>query len=130
MRGRVIHCVDAHAEGEPSRIIVGGVLDVPGATMLEKMQRLEREGDELRRLLLFEPRGSAPLSAFTDAAWGTVDVPGASGRFFGDAGVGASLSGALYDQSYTVRVDLPLWTRSLGAGSDGTVNWVVSLSMK
>ena len=27
---RVIHCVDAHAEGEPSRIVVGGVLDVPG----------------------------------------------------------------------------------------------------
>jgi proline racemase len=62
VRGRVIHCVDAHAEGEPSRIIVGGVLDVPGATMLEKMHHLEREGDELRRLLLFEPRGSAPLS--------------------------------------------------------------------
>jgi proline racemase len=62
VRGRVIHCVDAHAEGEPSRIIVGGVLDVPGATMLEKMQHLEREGDDLRRLLLFEPRGSAPLS--------------------------------------------------------------------
>jgi proline racemase len=60
--GRVLHCVDAHAEGEPSRIVVGGVLDVPGATMLEKMQRLEAEGDELRRLLLFEPRGSAPLS--------------------------------------------------------------------
>jgi proline racemase len=58
----VIHCVDAHAEGEPSRIIVGGVLDVPGTTMLEKMQHLEREGDDLRRLLLFEPRGSAPLS--------------------------------------------------------------------
>jgi proline racemase len=62
VRGRVIHCVDAHAEGEPSRIIVGGVLDVPGTTMLEKMQHLEREGDDLRRLLLFEPRGSAPLS--------------------------------------------------------------------
>ena len=30
MARRVIHCVDAHAEGEPSRIIVGGVLDVPG----------------------------------------------------------------------------------------------------
>ena len=58
----MIHCVDAHAEGEPSRIIVGGVLDVPGTTMLEKMQHLEREGDDLRRLLLFEPRGSAPLS--------------------------------------------------------------------
>ena len=60
---RVIHCVDAHAEGEPSRIIVGGVLDVEGTTMLEKARWLEREGDWLRRLCLFEPRGSAPLSA-------------------------------------------------------------------
>ena len=59
----MIHCVDTHAEGEPSRIIVGGVLDVPGTTMLEKAQWLEREGDWLRRLCLFEPRGSAPLSA-------------------------------------------------------------------
>ena len=58
---RVIQCVDAHAEGEPSRVVVGGVLDVPGATMLEKMRALERD-DRLRRLLLFEPRGSAPLS--------------------------------------------------------------------
>src|SRR5919108_2771187 len=61
--GKVIHCVDAHAEGEPSRIVLGGVLEVPGETMLEKMRHLEREGDALRRLLLFEPRGSAPLSA-------------------------------------------------------------------
>jgi proline racemase len=60
---RLIHCVDAHAEGEPSRIVVGGVLDVPGTTMLEKARWLEREGDWLRRLCLFEPRGSAPLSA-------------------------------------------------------------------
>jgi proline racemase len=60
---KVIHCVDAHAEGEPSRVVVGGVLDVPGETMLEKLRHLEREGDALRRLLLFEPRGSAPLSA-------------------------------------------------------------------
>jgi proline racemase len=61
--GKVIHCVDAHAEGEPSRVVVGGVLDVPGETMLDKLRHLEREGDALRRLLLFEPRGSAPLSA-------------------------------------------------------------------
>jgi proline racemase len=60
---KVIHCVDAHAEGEPSRIVVGGVLDVPGESMLDKLRHLEREGDALRRLLLFEPRGSAPLSA-------------------------------------------------------------------
>ena len=60
---RVIHCVDAHAEGEATRVVVGGVLDVPGATMLDKALWLEREGDWLRRLCLFEPRGSAPLSA-------------------------------------------------------------------
>jgi proline racemase len=42
--------------------VVGGVLDVPGTTMLDKMRHLEREGDALRRRLLFEPRGSAPLS--------------------------------------------------------------------
>src|SRR3954447_15396575 len=59
---KVIHCVDAHAEGEPSRIVVGGVLDVPGETMLEKMRHLEREADSLRRLILHEPRGMAPLS--------------------------------------------------------------------
>src|ERR1700755_3449532 len=59
---RVIHCVDTHAEGEPSRIVVGGVLDVPGDTMLDKMHALEAD-DTLRRLLIFAPRGSAPLSA-------------------------------------------------------------------
>src|SRR3954467_9616963 len=59
---RVIHCVDAHAEGEPSRIVVGGVLDVEGTTMLEKMRALEAD-DRLRRGLLFGPRGPAPLSA-------------------------------------------------------------------
>src|SRR3954451_18145343 len=59
---RVIHCVDAHAEGEQSRVVVGGVLDVPGTTMLEKMRALEAD-DRLRRTLIFEPRGSAPLSA-------------------------------------------------------------------
>jgi proline racemase len=59
---KVIHCVDAHAEGEPSRIVVGGVLDVPGETMLDKMRHLEREADSLRRLILHEPRGMAPLS--------------------------------------------------------------------
>src|ERR1700755_1075294 len=60
---RVIHCVDTHAEGEPSRIVVGGVLDVPGETMLDKMRALERDGDWLRRVALSEPRGSSPLSA-------------------------------------------------------------------
>ena len=52
-----ITVVDAHAGGEPGRVIVGGVHDVPGATMLEKRDNLRREADGLRRLLLREPRG-------------------------------------------------------------------------
>jgi len=68
------------------------------------------------------------LAAFTDAAWGTLDVPGADGRFFGDAGLGAAFSGTLYDRSYSVRVDFPLWTRDAVRGSDeGSVHWVFSL---
>ena len=39
---RMLQAVDAHAAGEPGRVIVGGVLDVPGATMFEKMRHLAR----------------------------------------------------------------------------------------
>src|SRR3989475_7571272 len=54
---RMIQAVDAHAAGEPGRVIVGGVLDVPGATMFEKMRHLATHGDQLRRSMLREPRG-------------------------------------------------------------------------
>ncbi len=60
---RMIQAVDAHAAGEPGRVIVGGVLDVPGTTMFEKMRHLAEHGDELRRLMLREPRGYPALCA-------------------------------------------------------------------
>jgi proline racemase len=60
---RIVHCVDTHCEGEPTRVVIGGVVSIPGVTLLDKMQYLEREADSLRRLLIHEPRGSAPLSA-------------------------------------------------------------------
>lgn len=60
---KILHTVDAHCEGEASRVVVGGVLDVPGATMYERKLHLERHRDELRRQLLFEPRGQPSLSA-------------------------------------------------------------------
>ncbi|HEV7199204.1 MAG TPA: proline racemase family protein, partial [Candidatus Limnocylindria bacterium] len=49
---RVIRAVDAHAGGEPGRVIIGGVSDVPGATMLEKRNHLAEHGDRLRHLML------------------------------------------------------------------------------
>ncbi len=58
---RMITAVDAHAAGEPGRVITGGVMDVPGQTMLEKRDHLERHQDELRKLMLQEPRGYPAL---------------------------------------------------------------------
>jgi proline racemase len=60
---RMVQAVDAHAAGEPGRVIVGGVLDVPGATMLDKRNHLAEHGDELRRVMLREPRGYPALCA-------------------------------------------------------------------
>ena len=60
---RVITVVGAHAEGEVGRVVTGGVLDVPGATMMDKLRALEAGDDRLRRFLLHEPRGSAQVSA-------------------------------------------------------------------
>lgn len=53
----MITAVDAHACGEPGRVITGGVLDVPGVTMFEKMKYFERYADHIRLRMLREPRG-------------------------------------------------------------------------
>ena len=53
----MVTAVDAHACGEPGRVIVGGVLDIPGRTMFEKKTYLETHADDLRRRMLREPRG-------------------------------------------------------------------------
>jgi proline racemase len=53
----MVTAVDAHAGGEPGRVIVGGVLDVPGKTMFEKKGYLEAHSDGLRKRMLREPRG-------------------------------------------------------------------------
>jgi proline racemase len=55
---RVISVVGCHAEGEVGDVIVGGVLPPPGRTMFERMSSMQRDQDDLRRLLLCEPRGS------------------------------------------------------------------------
>ena len=55
--GPVIEAVDAHAAGEPGRVIVGGVEDVPGTTMFDKMSWLQANRDDLRLRMLREPRG-------------------------------------------------------------------------
>ncbi|MEX0628390.1 MAG: proline racemase family protein, partial [Cucumibacter sp.] len=50
---RTVSMVEAHAEGEVGRIVTGGVIDVPGATMSEKLRYLNEVDDSLRRFLVF-----------------------------------------------------------------------------
>ncbi|WP_250494430.1 proline racemase family protein [Caballeronia sp. GAWG1-1] len=59
---RTLTVVNCHAEGEVGNVVTGGVFDVPGATMFDKMMHLEEVRDDLRRICIFEPRGSANQS--------------------------------------------------------------------
>ncbi|MFZ5709798.1 MAG: proline racemase family protein [Pseudomonadota bacterium] len=60
---RTIQTVDVHCEGEIGRVVTGGVLNVPGASMAEKLDHLNRVDDALRRWLCSEPR-SGPAGSF------------------------------------------------------------------
>src|SRR6266550_4320730 len=53
--------IDAHAAGEPLRLIVDGFTSPRGATMLEKREWVKKRADHLRRALMLEPRGHADM---------------------------------------------------------------------
>ncbi|WP_037036467.1 proline racemase family protein [Pseudovibrio sp. JE062] len=58
----MITVVGAHAEGEVGRVITGGLLPPPGATMLDKLINMENDMDWVRQMLLSDPRGSVNTS--------------------------------------------------------------------
>jgi proline racemase len=53
----IIRTIDAHAAGEPLRLIVDGFPSVEGATMQDKREWLRANHDHLRTALMWEPRG-------------------------------------------------------------------------
>lgn len=55
--------IDSHTEGEATRLLVGGLGNVPGDTMIKKLQYFESEHDPVRCLLTKEPRGSRSILA-------------------------------------------------------------------
>src|ERR671911_1956317 len=78
---RYFAAVDSHTEGMPTRVITGGIGPVPGATMLERKLHFETELDELRQLLMREPRGHGAMSGAIlqpptrpDADWGVLFI--------------------------------------------------------
>jgi proline racemase len=56
-----IEAVDYHTAGEPFRIVTGGVPPLEGLTILDKRRFAAERLDEVRRLLVFEPRGHADM---------------------------------------------------------------------
>jgi proline racemase len=57
----ILEAIDLHAAGEPGRVIVGGLPDIPGASMFDKKLFMEEHLDWIRRLMLREPRGYPAL---------------------------------------------------------------------
>ena len=54
---RVIQTVDCHAAGEPLRIVTGGLPRLPGDTILARRRYMREHLDDVRRFLMWEPRG-------------------------------------------------------------------------
>jgi proline racemase len=56
-----IRATDYHTAGEPFRIVTGGVEPPRGATILDKRRDALERLDDIRRLLVHEPRGHADM---------------------------------------------------------------------
>jgi proline racemase len=57
----VVETVDYHTAGEPFRIVTGGVPQLEGGSILEKRRFALEHLDQVRRLLVHEPRGHADM---------------------------------------------------------------------
>jgi proline racemase len=55
---KIMTVVDCHAEGEVGRVVIGGVPQIPGDSVFAKRVHLQDQRDDLRRMILFEPRGA------------------------------------------------------------------------
>lgn len=60
---KTLQVVDVHCAGEIGRVVTGGVLNIPGATMADKLRHINEVDDSLRRFLCSEPR-SGPAGSF------------------------------------------------------------------
>ncbi|MEW6651868.1 MAG: proline racemase family protein [Bacteroidota bacterium] len=56
-----IETIDAHTEGEPLRIILSGLPEIKGKTILDKRRFMKKNLDHYRTALMLEPRGHADM---------------------------------------------------------------------
>lgn len=58
---RRVTVVDSHAAGEPFRVVTSGLPPIPGETVLERRRYAREHLDDLRKALMWEPRGHADM---------------------------------------------------------------------
>lgn len=58
--GRSVRTIDAHAAGEPLRVLVDGP-EIPGTTIAEKRRFAQAHHEALRTALMWEPRGHTDM---------------------------------------------------------------------
>ncbi len=75
--------IDSHTQGEPTRLLVGGVGDLLGRTIQAKREHFESHHDPIRKLLTREPRGHRGIMAAVVTE--PVSPQGAFGMFYMDA---------------------------------------------
>jgi proline racemase len=78
---RYFSAVDSHTEGMPTRVITAGLGTLPGDSMRERRVYFEERLDDLRLMLMREPRGHAAMSGAIlqpptrpDADWGVLFI--------------------------------------------------------
>jgi len=55
--------IESHTGGEPFRVVIDGLPEIPGETVLERRRYAADHLDDLRRILVWEPRGHADMYA-------------------------------------------------------------------
>ena len=59
--GDAIEVLDYHTAGEPFRIVIAGYPELPGRNILERRRAALEHHDDLRKILMWEPRGHADM---------------------------------------------------------------------
>jgi trans-L-3-hydroxyproline dehydratase len=95
--------IDAHAGGQPVRLVVDGFPAPRGRTMLDKRDWARVHADGIRRTLMLEPRGHVDMSG---AVLTEPVLPGShAGLLFMDSGGFGTLSGAAVVAASTIAIE-------------------------
>lgn len=111
--------VDSHTEGEPTRVVIDGWPQPPGATMGERCDHMRVHQDEMRRAVVCEPRGHDAIvgalltpPVYAESAAGIVFFN--NGTYLGMCGHG--LIGVVRTLQHLGRIDAGTWWFDTPAG--------------